>query len=204
MHDVKSHVAGAADTEHRVEIRSVIVHQTAAVVNEFGNFRNAGFKDAERVGVRHHHAGDVISEERFECFHIDRSFRRAAHLHHLKTADGGRSGVCSVGRVGDDDFCAFGIAAVTVIGTNDHESGEFAVRSGVGVECETTHASDFGEGRLECVVEFQSPLHVGVVGVGMQFGEARERRQFLVDFGIIFHRATSEGIESRVDAEVVA
>ena len=61
VHHIESHVAGAAIAQHGVEVGSVVVHQSAAVVDQFRNFRNVLFEDAECVRVGHHHGSNAVA-----------------------------------------------------------------------------------------------------------------------------------------------
>ena len=60
VHHIESHVTRTADTQHRIEVGTVVVHQSAAVVNQFRNLRDTGLEESQRVGVGHHHRGDVV------------------------------------------------------------------------------------------------------------------------------------------------
>ena len=62
VHDVEAHVARSADTKHRVEVGSIIVHQTAAFVDQAGNFWNVVFENAKCIGVCHHHGSYVVAQ----------------------------------------------------------------------------------------------------------------------------------------------
>ena len=66
-------------------------------MHQLGNLGNLGLKDAEGVGVGHHHAGNVVAQQGLEVFHIDGAVSGGLHLYYLKAANGCRSGVGAVG-----------------------------------------------------------------------------------------------------------
>ena len=134
VHHVKSHVAGAAHAQHGVEVGAVVVHQSAAFVYEGCYFGDLCLEDAQRVGVGHHHAGDVVAQYFAERCKVDRSLRCALDLDDLESADGGAGGVGAVGRVGHDNLDALMVAAREVVAADDHEPRQFAVGTGVGIE----------------------------------------------------------------------
>ena len=61
VHHVEAHVARSAITQHGVEVGSVVVHQSATVVYQLRNLRDALLEEAEGVGVGHHHGGDAVA-----------------------------------------------------------------------------------------------------------------------------------------------
>ena len=203
MHHVEAHVARAAYAEDGVEVGAVVVHQAAAFVHHAGNLGDVCLKDAQRVGVGHHHARDVRAEDAAQAVQIDRALGRALHLHNLQAGDSGRGRVGAVGRVGDDDFGALYVAARAVVGADDHQARQLAVGAGVGVDGKLGQPRQFGEDASRLIVEAQGALQVGIAGGGVGLRESRQRRHLLVDFGVVFHRATAQRVEARIDAEVV-
>ena len=204
VHHVETHIARAANAHHWVEVRAIVVHQAAALVHEPRYFWNVFFKNAERVGVRHHHAGDVVAEFRAQVFKVHSALRSALHLHNLQAAHGGRGRVGAVCRVGHDDFYALMVAPALVVGADYHKACQFAVRPGIGVEGKGVHAAHFGKHGCEVVIQMQATLQ-GFGGLrGVHVGKAGQSGNLLIDFGIILHRATAQGVEARVYAEVVA
>ena len=172
-------------------------------MNEAGYFRDARLEDAERVRIGHHHTGDVVTQHSAKGVNVDGSLGRALHLDNLQTANGGRGGVSAVGRIGDNNLGALRVAARLVVTANDHQAREFAVGTSIGIERELTQACYFGQCLLHVVIEFERALCGGLVLCGMKTCEAREGCHLLVDFGIVLHRATAQGIEARINAEVI-
>ena len=64
VHDVEAHVAGAHDTEDRVQVRAVVVEQAADLVDGRGDRVDLLFEEPERVRVREHDARHVAVEDR--------------------------------------------------------------------------------------------------------------------------------------------
>ena len=143
VHDIEAHVAGTGHAEHRVEVGSVVVEQGARIVDKLLDCRNLTLEYAESVGVGHHHRRHRVIEQRGEGIDIDRAVGERFHRHHAETGYSGRGGIGAVGRVGDYHLGAFEIVARVVVGTNNHQAGKFAVGTGIGVESELAHASDF-------------------------------------------------------------
>ena len=83
VHHVKTHIAWTTNAEHRIEVGTIVIHQTAAVVNEAGYFRDARLEDTERVGIGHHHTGDVVTQHSAKGVNVDGSLGRALHLDNL-------------------------------------------------------------------------------------------------------------------------
>ena len=204
VHHVEAHIARSANAHHRVEVCAVVVHQAAAFMHEPCNFWNIFFKNAERVGVRHHHAGDVVAEFCAQVFDVHGALRSALYLHDLQTAYGGGSRVSAVRRVGHNDFHALVVASALVVGADHHKAGQFAVCPGIGIEGKGVHAAHFGQHGCEVVIQMQAALQRFCGLRWVHVGKAGQGGDFFVDFGIILHRATAQGVEARVYAEVVA
>ena len=109
VHHVEAHITRTTGTEHGVQVRAVVVHQTATVVDEFRNLRDARLEEAESIGIGHHHGGNLISllsDDALQVIDIDRTVCLRLHLDDLQSADSRRSGVRAVGRIGHNHFLA--------------------------------------------------------------------------------------------------
>ena len=203
VHNVESHVARTACTEHRVKVSSVVVHQSSTLVYEFCDFRNVLLKHAERVRVCHHHGSHGVVEQSLEVINVNISLRRALHLHHFESANGSRCRVSAVSRVRNDNLHTFLVAAALMVCPDDHESCEFSVCSREGVESEFAETSDSGELFLQCIVNVECTLY-GVFRLHwVQCGELRHVSHLFIYHGIVFHCTAAERIESVVHAEIV-
>jgi hypothetical protein len=102
-----------------------------------------------------------------------------------------------VRRIGHEDFGAFEIAARFVVSLHDHQTDEFAVRSGEGIEREFRQSRDFRKHSLKFVVEFQRALNAACALQGMDLIERRNGGHFFVDFGVVLHRAAAQADKIR-------
>ena len=59
VHDVEAHITRTTSSQHRVQVGTIVVHQTTAVVDELRNFRDTRLEKSEGIGISHHHGGDV-------------------------------------------------------------------------------------------------------------------------------------------------
>ena len=145
VHHVEAHIAGATRSEHRVEVRSVVVHQAAAAVDELGNLRDACLEEAQRVGVRHHHGSDLrtlLCYDTLQVVEVYRAVCERLNLDDLQAAHRGGGRIGAVGRVGHNNLLA-DIAARAVIVVDGHQSGQLAVGTGIGLEGEVGEAGQF-------------------------------------------------------------
>ena len=189
VHHIEAEVGCAALAEHGVEVCSVVVHEASALVNQLCYFGNVVLKNAKRVGVGHHHAGNGVVEQRFEVVTVNSTVGAALDYHHLEAADGGTRGIGAMGRVGDDDACALVVATAHVIGSDGHEACQLTVGTGKRIESELLHASDFGKRLLQVVVNLKRALHCAHVLQRVKMREVAVHGDFLVEFRIIFHCA---------------
>ena len=160
-------------------------------------------EESEGVGVGHHHRRHSVVEQRAQMLHIHGAVFEALHLHHLKSADGGRGGIGAVGTVGHNHLGALQVAAALVVATYHHQSRQLAMGSGKGFEGEGGESRQFAEGMVE-----QGDQRLGTTGgfgwlQGMEIGKLGHGSHLLVDAGVILHGATAQGIEPVVHTEVV-
>ena len=85
VHNVESHIARTACSKHRVEVGSIIVHQSTALMHEFGYLRYLLLKHTESVGVGHHHCSHGVVEDAAKVVNIHETLCSALHLYHLKS-----------------------------------------------------------------------------------------------------------------------
>ena len=67
MDDVEAHVAGTRDAEDRVEVRAVVIKESAGVVDFFLDHANLRFERGQRVGIGEHQRGDGVVKRRVEA-----------------------------------------------------------------------------------------------------------------------------------------
>ena len=203
VHHVEAHVARTGHTEDRVEVGTIIIEERAAGVDELGDLGNLLLEEAQRVGVGHHDGGDVIAQERFEVLDIDEALGGALHLDDIQSADGSRGGVGAMGRIGDDHLRALDVATALMVAADDHQTRQLAMSTGAGIEREVVEASERGEAALEVIDHLQGALSRLDGLQRVEVVEARQGGHFLVDDGVVLHRAGAQGIEAVEHTEVV-
>ena len=152
VHDIEAHVARTAHAEHGVEVGSVVVHQTATIVHQSCYLWNLGFEDTQGVGVGHHHAGNIIAKQWFQVLNIHRTIGSTLHLHNLQTAHRSRSWISAVGRVGNDNLGTLQVATLFVIGADYHQTGQFSMSTGKGIQGELVKTGYLGERFLYVII----------------------------------------------------
>ena len=172
MHDVEAHVARPDHAEQGIHVGSVVVEQAATAVHEFRDLHYVALEESERVGVRHHYAGDIVSEQRFQGLDVHKTVRIGLHDHYLESADGGGGRVRAVRAVGNYDLGPRAVAAAHVVLPHQHQAGKLAMGSGAGQEGETLHARDSRERLVEAFYRLLGATH-GRFGLqGMQSRES--------------------------------
>jgi hypothetical protein len=112
----------------------------------------------------------------------------------------GGIGAMRVIRYEDDIAMAF--APAFMIGFDEHEARQFAVRAGGWLQGDTRHARDFRQVALKLVDELDCALGCVVGLQGMQAREAGQGCHILIELGVVFHSAGAERVEARIHAEV--
>ena len=83
MHHVESHVTRSTSPQHRIQVRPVVIHQSAAVVYPLGNLRNILLEQSQRIRVCHHHPRNlrsVLFNQCDEVRQIHQSLIRTLHF----------------------------------------------------------------------------------------------------------------------------
>ena len=86
MHHVETHITWTTSAEHWIEVSTIVVHQTTAVVNQFRNRRDTCFEKTKGIGIGHHHRSDVralLCDDPFQVFQIYQTFWCRLHLDNL-------------------------------------------------------------------------------------------------------------------------
>ena len=159
----------------------------------FFNLRNLPFKQSQGVGVGHHHgrngvAADAVNQGA-QRLDVDGAVDERLHLHDVQSADGRRSRVRAVGRVRHDDQSAARVTPAFVVSAYDHQSRQFAVGAGIGLEREGMEPCQFAERAAEQGAHrFSAAYRVSRLQ-RVKVTELRQLCHFLVQFRVIFHRA---------------
>ena len=69
--DVEPHVAGPRDAADGVQVRAVVVHQRAGVVEDVADLLDVLVEETERRGVRQHQAGGLPVDLLAEVVEVD-------------------------------------------------------------------------------------------------------------------------------------
>ena len=61
MHHVEAHIARTASPQHRIQVGTIVVHQTTTVMDEFGNLWDTHLEETEGIWIGHHHGSNLLS-----------------------------------------------------------------------------------------------------------------------------------------------
>ncbi len=86
-------------TGKSVHVGAVHVEQRALGVQDFGNLRNAIFKDAQRGGIRDHQSGHVGSHQFAQFVDVDLSVRFGLDVFHFVAGNHRRGRIRAVSGV---------------------------------------------------------------------------------------------------------
>ena len=203
---VEAHVARPHLAEDRVEVRAVVIEQSAGFVHELGDLDDAPLEHADRRRIGQHDAGRLRAEHLLQRFDVDVAVGIASG----SRAPCSRTSIAVAGLVpcaasGTMISVRSRIAAVTVIGHDHRDAGELALRAGHRRERDAAfHAGHVGEDFLQVVHAGQKTLRQRFRRVRMARQESVEHRQRIARARVVFHRARAERIELRVDREVLA
>ena len=122
VHYIESHIARTCNTQQWVEVCSIVIHQTATLVNHFGNLRNVLFKQAECVRIGHHHTCNIITEQWFQIFNVYKTVRSALNFYHIEPTNCCRSWVCAVCRIRNNNLLTLRVATFFVVRADYHKT----------------------------------------------------------------------------------
>ena len=197
---VEAHVAGPGHAHDGVQVGTVVIAQTAGLVDNTGDLQNVGIKNTHSVGVGQHQARGIGAHGGPEALQIHAALVIGRNVHHGEASHHGTGGVGAVGGVRDDDLGTGGIPPVEVVGPDQQQAGVLAMGAGGGLQGHGVHARDFLQQVGGLIHHFQAALD-GFFGLqGVDTGEARQSRQFLMDAGVILHGAGAQGVEAVIDA----
>ncbi len=202
MDDVKAHVARAHFPQNRIEVRPVVIEETARCVDDARHLLDAPFEHSECRGVGEHDARGIWPHRRFERREIDVSRGIHRDFPH-DTATHGRGGrVGTVRRFRDDDFITGEIATGAVIGANHRHASEFPVRARHRAQRDGLHTRHFLQHLLQFVHAGEKALAVSLRPERMSAQELGQHGVLITGLRVVFHRARPERVEVRVDREV--
>ena len=152
MHHVEAHITRTGSAQHRVQVGTVIIHQSTHLMDEFLYLRNLSFKESQRIGIGHHHRSDTRTfalHQLDEIIEVHQAFSRRLHLHDLQSTDSCRCRVRTVSRVRHDDQTTCVVTTMLMIFPDDHQSRQFSVSPCIGFEGKSMHTRQFAQGATQ-------------------------------------------------------
>ncbi len=108
VHDIKAEVAGTNDPKQGVEVGAIAINQTAGFVHQADHFDDIFIKEAQRVGISQHQAGQGLIAFSFECFQVHVAAFIRGQGNHIESTHRGGGRVGAVGGIGDQDLVRSG------------------------------------------------------------------------------------------------
>ena len=157
VHDIYAHIAGAGNSQQRVEVGAVAVDQTAALVHDFADIGNFAFKEPQRIGIGDHDGGGLLIHGGFDRFRAQMSVLFGGKLHDLIAAQCGRCRIGAVSGVGNQHLTA-DVAHVFVKGADHHHAGQLAVGARGGGQRNGLEACNFTQHLCQVIHQLQRAL----------------------------------------------
>ena len=202
VHQVGPEIARPRDAQYRVHVGPVQVHQSARLVYHAGDALDLRLEPSQRVRIGDHEHGHLIVEPGGQFLDVDEALGGAFHRHNFEAGHRGAGRVGAVGGIGNQHDRPI-LLAITKIGGGHQQRRHLAVRPGGRLERDGRQSGDFGQVVLRQVQDGQYALERRLRLVGVQIGQARQRRQPLVPLGIVLHRTGAQRIKMRVDRHVL-
>ena len=197
---VEAHVAGADYAHNGVQVGTVVVAQTASLVDQAGDLQDVLIEDTYGVGVGKHQTGGILAQNSLQRLQIHAAVGCGGDVYDGVATHGSGGGVSAVGGVGDDDLAALAVAPGFMVLLDQQHAGELAVSAGGRLEGHVVHAGDLTQQLPSGVQHLLTAFH-GVLGSqGMHAGKAGQSGHFLVNAGIVLHGAGAQRVEAGVDA----
>src|SRR5256886_13388839 len=120
MDDVEIHFSRRRPAENRVEVRAVVVQETARVVDDLRDVQDVLFENSESVGIRQHEGERLRTRGRLERLEVDASVLRG-NLDQIEPEHYRLRGIRAVCGVGDDYLMPF-LPALPAVRLCDEEA----------------------------------------------------------------------------------
>ncbi len=185
MNNVEAGVAGTNDAHDGVEVGSVVVAQTACLMDDIGDLRNIRVKQTDGVRVGQHQTGGVFvssSAQRIEVYAAVFQRRDADDLNPAMVAEAGLVPCAESGT----DFGALKVTVCLMVGFDQHQTGQLAVCSGSRLEGHIVHAGDLAQVRARSITSRQ-PCAVLCGWRGMDCSKTGEGGDLVVDLWVVLH-----------------
>ncbi len=128
--NVESDVCRTHDADNGVQVGSVIVAESACLVDELRDLHDVRVEETYRVRVGQHQAGSLRTEVGLEVVDVHRAVLVRLDDDGLVAGHRSRGRVGAVSGVRNDDLVALCVASVRVISLDQEKPGELAVSSG--------------------------------------------------------------------------
>ena len=149
VHHVETHVAWAGNAQYGIGVRAVVVELSPGFVNQRRDLGDIAIKKSQRVGVGQHDGGNIGCiriQQSFQMLHVDAArLGIALHLHSFIVGERGTGGIGAMGVVGNEHKIAMPLSLALMVGLDQHQACQFAMRASGRLEGDTRHAGDFGQ-----------------------------------------------------------
>ena len=159
VHNVDPDAAHVGIAHDCIQVRAVAVDEAAAGVHEFGDFLDVGLEQAKRVRVRDHDPGAVVVHQGGHILNGQDAGGADRNFHRREAAQGGCSRVGAVRGIGNEHLGAL-VALRPVPRLNEHDAGEFAVRTGGRLEATRLKAGHGAQHLLGFIEHPQGTLRI--------------------------------------------
>ena len=199
VNHVKAHITRPHCAHDRVQVRPVIIAQSAALVYDICDLQDIFVKQAHCVGVGQHQARHIGPGCLPQLLNVHAALCVGRNSHHRVACHGRAGRVGAVGRVGDEDLGPFAVLSALVVGLDEEKPGKFTVSPRRGLEGHAVHTGDLAQVFLRQVQHLHASLHRVLSLERMDIGKSGKGGHRLVDPGIVFHCTGAQGIKAVID-----
>ena len=205
--DVSADRRRAGEAHLRVHVRAVHVDLAAVGVDHRADVLDVLLVDTVRRGVGDHQACQAVAVFGglgLEIGQVHFPVGRVGHDHHRHASHRGAGRVGAVRGCRDENDVALALAARAVVGADDQQAREFALRAGVGLQRHGGEAGDGAQRRLHVAQDLRVALDLVRRHERVDAAEPLPRHRHHLGGRVELHRARPERNHRRVEAEVLA
>ena len=156
---IEADVPRPDQTDHRIQIRTVVVAQSAGVVNDGCDFPDMGVEDPNRIRIRQHQPRRLRSRLLPQVLQIDHSVFIGHQFHHPVAGHGSAGRIRAVGGIRNQNLIPFSFSPGFMISPDQQKAGEFSLGSRSRLEGHPVHSGDCLQIFLQCVDDFRAAGH---------------------------------------------
>ena len=186
VHHVRAKIARTRDAQYGVHVGAVQIDQPAAVMDPLGDLADLAIEQSQRVRVRHHEHCQLVVQLGAQVVQVDQTAVGALDGDRLKAGHPRTGRIGPVRRVGGQDLGS-PFAPRAELGGGHHQGGQLAMSSGGRLQRYCGQARNLAQHLLQFEQQLQQALQHVFRLVGMQVGEAGQRRQPFVPLGVVLH-----------------